>query len=239
MSNPITVIFNDDSISVLPIYAMYSEQYKPQDAFVTLDLENGEVDADYDQIIGNGMPLSVWNNVVIRFPIDPCLTSDSICNVIDTYKVELQSLYNESIVEFDFNSNLCGNPNNGDKKTWLNTIRELSETIENYSHDLAVNVADYDTVDSVIEVTPPTSNLRDYAISVLSNIKSECFVPDYLDDVDVISRMIMSDLATNTDCLNKNGLEMLLNNIDEYKNEIGVCRADVDEDDIEAALERI
>lgn len=234
----VTVIFKNDSTNSLPLYTQYPGELAPQDAFITLDLRNGEIDADYTSGTGNGVPIDVWNSVVIRFLIDPCITDDSILRVINAFKDELEAFYNESDAEINFNGNEVGIPLDGDTETWQDKIRSLKETIKSYSHDFAVDIADDDTFSDVIKLTPATNILRDYATSVLDSIKENCFVDDAMDDVEVVSRLIMEMYVQNTECLSKNGMEMLLANIDDYADQIGYDRDDIDEDDIKAAMER-
>ena len=236
----VSVSFNNDSTDTLPIYAKYPDQYLPQSAYITLDLRDGTIDADYSAVVGGGMLFSVWNNVVIRFPLDPCLTGESIIKVIDKHKDELQAFYNISGTEMDFRWNEIGISidKNVDSEDWMDKIRYLQNSIKEYSHKYAVWVADDDMFNDSINLTPPTSNLTDYATSVLDSIKENCFVENAMDDNEVVSRLIMEMYVNNTESLNKNGMEMLLANIDDYANQIGYDRDDIDRDDIEAAMKR-
>ena len=45
--------------------------------------------------------------------------------------------------------------------------------------------------------------------------------------------------ANNTDCLNKNGMEMLLANIDDYSDQLCYDRDDIDPEEIIEAMERV
>ena len=236
----VNVIFTGESTDSLPVYAFYAGQYKPQESYITLDLRNGEIDADYSSEMSNSVPFTVFNNVVIRFPIDPCVTGESILAVIDMYKIQLQDFYNESDTELNFQGNEVGIPvcDDADKQEWQEKIRDLQESIEMYSHNFAVNIADNDTFTDAITLTPSTPDLSDYATSVLDSIKEDFFVDSAMDDVEIVSRLIIEMYTNNTECLNKNGMEMLLANIDNYSDQTGYARDDIDEDDIEAAMQR-
>ena len=234
----VNVIFNDEPSDMLPLYFMYQD-HTPQAAYITLDLRGGEIDADYSISTGSGVPVSVWNDVVIRFPVDPCLTCESVINVINEYKDELQAFYNESDTEIEFNGNEVGGPIDGDRETWQDKINLLKNNIESYSHNFAVLVATYETFDNAIELTPKTNNLGDYANSVLESIKDEFFVEAEFYDYDFVSRTIMELYANNTDCLNKNGMEMLLANIDDYSDQLCYDRDDIDPEEIIEAMERV
>ena len=236
----VTVIFNDDSSGSLPVYALYVDQYQPQDAYITLDLRDGGIDADYNSETSCAIPFSVCNDVVIRFPIDPRLTGESILAVIDMYKIQLQDFYKNSDTEINFQGNEVGIPvgENADRSDWKEKIRVLQENIEMYSHSLAVYVADNDTFNQSIELTPNTSDLHAYATSVLEGVKGECFVDSAMDDVDIISHLIIDLYIFNKEALNKNGMEMLLANIDDYSDQIGYDRDDIEQVHIDAAMKR-
>ena len=207
----ITVIFINNSTSDLPLYAQYPDQLAPQDAFITLDLRDGEIDADYCSGRSNGVSMEVWGNVVIRFPINSCLTANSILNIINVFKDELEALYNESDTEINFNGNEVGFPLDGDKENWQQTIYCLKEKIESYSVGLSVNIADNDTFTDAITLTPSLNDLSEYASNVIDDIKSEYVIDSVMDDLFYVEKLIVEMYAQNTESLNKNAMLMLIN----------------------------
>ena len=66
-----------------PLYAHFDGQTSPQDAYVELDLEGGNMYADYSGEVGNGIPERIWNGRATRFDIDPHLTASEINDLLD------------------------------------------------------------------------------------------------------------------------------------------------------------
>jgi hypothetical protein len=63
-----------DETDPTALYRHYGGQDGPQDCFISLDLRDGELTADWNGEIGNSVPESVWHGQVLRWGI-PCLTS--------------------------------------------------------------------------------------------------------------------------------------------------------------------
>lgn len=66
-----------------PIFCHYDDQFEPQPAFIFLDIETGEVNANYDRTIGSGLPICVWNNIELRFYINPYTHAEKIVDLIN------------------------------------------------------------------------------------------------------------------------------------------------------------
>lgn len=66
-----------------PLYAHFSGQTSPQESYVELDLDSGNLSADYSGEVGNGIPERIWNGRATRFDVDPHLTADEINTLLD------------------------------------------------------------------------------------------------------------------------------------------------------------
>ena len=61
-----------------PLFAHYGGQVTAQPTYVEIDLESGNLSADYSGEVGSGVPERVWNGDVARFDISPILTAAEI-----------------------------------------------------------------------------------------------------------------------------------------------------------------
>lgn len=67
----------------LPVYLRYPGQCNVQSAYVELDCETGELGASYNAEIGNAVPFSVWYGHDQRWGIDPCISGDRLCGLLE------------------------------------------------------------------------------------------------------------------------------------------------------------
>lgn len=66
-----------------PLYAQYDGQCTAQPSYVELDLDSGNLGADYSSAIGGGVPIRVWEGDVVRYDVDPHLTASEINDLLD------------------------------------------------------------------------------------------------------------------------------------------------------------
>ena len=59
-----------------PLYHHYDGQFEAQTAYVELDLRDGELRADWDAEVGNGVPADVWHGLRRRYGIINILTTE-------------------------------------------------------------------------------------------------------------------------------------------------------------------
>ncbi|WP_318521277.1 hypothetical protein [Photobacterium leiognathi] len=234
----ITVLFDNTENDQLPLYVEATWQ-EPQKAFITLDLRNGEVDADYQPIGDNGVPTSVHNGVVLRFSIVPENTGESISKIIAHFEDQLLSIYKKSQVKLNSSNNFVGCAAEGiDEEQLGDEILFLSRDIGCMSFDNRVDIGDEETLLDVIEVTPDTSNLEQYVAQVVKKMEANYFILEgSWTDSEVVTLRVLEKLSQHTDCLNKNGMIMLLDNIDSHVID-GFSRNDIEQDDIDAAMSR-
>ena len=61
-----------------PLYVQYDGQVTAQPSYVEIDLESGNLSADYSGEVGSGVPERVWDGDVVRFDVAPDLTAAEI-----------------------------------------------------------------------------------------------------------------------------------------------------------------
>ncbi len=89
------------------LYCHYSGQYKRQDCFVSLDLEDGELTADYNPEIGNGVPECVYSRRTLRWKM-PLLTADNANWLLKQIKPLAQRVLAGATIELNRFSNFEG-----------------------------------------------------------------------------------------------------------------------------------
>ena len=66
-----------------PLYVQYDGQVTVQRTYVEIDLDSGDLSADYSGDVGGGVPERVWEGEVKRFDISPDLTAAEINRLLD------------------------------------------------------------------------------------------------------------------------------------------------------------
>ena len=66
-----------------PLYVQYDGQCTAQPSYVELDLDSGNLGADYSSAVGGGVPIRVFEGDVVRFDVDPHLTASEINDLLD------------------------------------------------------------------------------------------------------------------------------------------------------------
>lgn len=82
--------------SRFPVYCHYDGQFEPQPAYILLDIRSGEVNADYDTTINSGLPVCVWNNLELRFFINPYTIASEIMDLINENMDNFQAILDGS-----------------------------------------------------------------------------------------------------------------------------------------------
>ncbi len=84
MADKTTVTIDRISTETLhPLYAQYDGQCTAQPSYVELDLDSGNLGADYSSAVGGGVPVRVWEGDVVRYDVDPHLTASEINDLLD------------------------------------------------------------------------------------------------------------------------------------------------------------
>ncbi|MFF4344298.1 hypothetical protein ACFY00_30765 [Kitasatospora sp. NPDC001540] len=83
------------------LFRWYDRESQPQSAFVELELDSGTLLADYDGIIGNGMPSRVYHRIDVRFPLGQILTPKGANDLLAELAPLAQRVLDGSEVEWD------------------------------------------------------------------------------------------------------------------------------------------
>ncbi len=95
----LNITFENDS--TFPVYCKYPMQHSAQPAYITLDLEDGELTASYNSEMGGSTPSRQWHNIVLTFPIPSTTTGDEIQSLIEKYENGFQEILDDSKVMWD------------------------------------------------------------------------------------------------------------------------------------------
>ena len=85
----IAITFGSDNGSVAPLYEVYPQQLQPQSAYLEFDPAADELalEADYSGEIGGGVPANVWDGLIQRFSVSPCVLRSEIEALADDEKL--------------------------------------------------------------------------------------------------------------------------------------------------------
>lgn len=87
------------------LFCRFPGQFRAQDCYLELDLEDGKLSADWNGEIGNGVPQSVWSGRTRRFPI-PCLTASAANRLMESLAPLAQRVLNGASVEWSENGDV-------------------------------------------------------------------------------------------------------------------------------------
>lgn len=87
-----------------PVFCHYDGQFETQPAFIFLDIETGEVGADYNSCIGNATTLRAWHNIELHFPINPYTFVKNVEELILDNMNNFQTILDGSSVVWDGNN---------------------------------------------------------------------------------------------------------------------------------------
>lgn len=74
------------------IFMQYPSQTEPQDMYISLDLEDGELTASYNGEIGNAVPSNVWHGHTRRYYFPGILSVESINSIMAELKPLAQKI---------------------------------------------------------------------------------------------------------------------------------------------------
>jgi hypothetical protein len=122
-----------------PLYLHYERQANPQPAYLWLT-EDSQVIVDSTGEIGNAVPMSVWHQRDLRWPVPHDLTPAGIDQILDAVLPLLEELYDHHTVEWD-GSNMVGELDDRGRK--------LSDEIDRLLHEEYERAAIWDASDWV------------------------------------------------------------------------------------------
>ncbi len=88
------------------LHCHYSGQTNRQDAYIALDIRDGEMWADYNAEIGNAIPMTVWHRLVLRWYMPPFLAATAN-RIMDAIAADAQRVLDGASAEWD-GSNMVG-----------------------------------------------------------------------------------------------------------------------------------
>lgn len=156
-----TIVFSGTE-ETAPLYCKYQGQFNPQPAYVTLNLENGHVDADYSGEIGNAVTMDVWHNRTLRWSINSQLSGSQVQEILEDILPTLQTILDGSEIEW--------NGNNWVGRIVTDAARAADEKMD---RDSEYGLG-YDIETSVI------TDLKEW----LANGGRDCWMPTESDDVE-------------------------------------------------------
>jgi hypothetical protein len=86
-----------------PLYHHYPREVNPQGAYVLLS-EEGEVSADWNAEIGNGIPSAVWHGRDIRIPVSPFVAGPDLADFLERFdrgRVLLERIHEGHAIAWD------------------------------------------------------------------------------------------------------------------------------------------
>lgn len=134
----LNITFNAETSGRFPVYCKYQDRYQEQPAYIVLDLETGECNADYNSEIG-GTPEPIWNGCILTFRLSPSATADEIESIIENHAEEFQNILDGSSVEWD-GSNWVGQLN----EDALSICESLNKCSEGFWLDCNSSIIDND-----------------------------------------------------------------------------------------------
>lgn len=191
-----------------PVYCHYVGQFEPQRAYISLDIENGEVDACYNSDIGNCKTAKVWNRLELHFDINPYTFTDKIADLISENMDKFQAILDGSEIVWN-GSNYIGKFDD-----------DAEKIIEKFDFERAL----YDFVDVVMFqdlkdfsdemwFSKETQTLTELATDIYETGNDAGYWSDELDSVDAIEYEILHywlECLYNNDVIPKKEAKLLI-----------------------------
>ena len=169
-----------------PVFCHYDGQFEPQPAFIFLDIETGEVNANYNSCIGNATTLRVWHNKELHFPINPHTFVKDVEELILDNMNNFQTILDGSSVVWDGN-NYVGQFNDEAQKIIEKLIHE--ESLYDY-----VDVVMFENINDFADVlwfSNDTQTLTELATDIYETGNDAGYWSDDLDSVESIENEIL------------------------------------------------
>ena len=199
------VFITDDRF---PVFCHHVGQIEPQTAYISLDIETGEIDAGYYHL-GGGSSIRFLNDIELRFEINPYTHKDQIGEIIYDHMDQFQLILDGSEVVWD-NYNRIGKFNDSAQRI----ISKLS-LLHNYVD--IVTFTDLSCFQDEIWSVNDLQTITQLAKDIYDDGNSYGYWIDELNSVDDIEEAILEEwlncLYSHYD-VPKNVARLLLNNDD-------------------------
>lgn len=133
-------VTRQDTTTPDALHHHYTGETAPQPCFLALNLEDGELAADWDGEIGNGVPESVWSGRTLRWTI-PILTTTAANDLLAEAAPIAQRVLNGAAIDWD-GSNHRGTLNEAAEAAH----EEITALIATYD-DQSLCVVEWDAAD--------------------------------------------------------------------------------------------
>lgn len=184
-----------DRTQSAPLYCRYPTQIQSQPAYVSLNLETGEIDADYSGEIGNAVPANVWHGLVRRYPINPQLTGAQVGELLDRLLPTLQRVLDGSSIEWDGN-NYVGRLDENAEAAENELAMAGDELGREYETDLLVDLAEWLAAGNKSEWMP-NSDAAGFLVLLEADLKARYTVIE--DVADVVCDMWANELYSGAE----------------------------------------
>lgn len=238
MSKKINIIFDNDTDS-MPLYFKFGGHHEEQQAYITLEIATGDVNAKYSEEAGTGVLDPVWFKRVLTFNVNNTINGNTVLETIEHFKEALTELLNSSTVDWDGN-NLVGVPTKQSGLTfdqWLDRIDSIATSIYEYTDERSQTICDEDVVLNTVDLDSITDpKLYEYALKIMDIIEDKgIIITEDMNSFDLFQTLILKKLAANFETLNINAMNMLVDNcLNEDFSESGI-----DEEDMERFKKRL
>ena len=209
-----------------PLYLHRANQIAPNLAYISLDLETGNITAKIkDKAATGSFPLE--QNSLVNFYITPYLNSEFIQSLIESHLSRFQSICDMSVIKLD---------QKGEKQLFVQVDYQNSRDriIQDLANDLAIAAigneddntsfcASYDLIYDAVSVSPSTPDLSQYASTLLDEINSKFTIDENL-KLEEFKLIVLHCYVESLNILNFNALTMLFDNVELCENEFSVSR---------------
>ena len=164
-----------------PAYCRYAGQAQAQPAYISLNLENGDLDVDYNAEI-SGIPNAIWHKRVLAFNVRPETTADNLAEIINDNAEMFQTILNNSDVEWN-DLNYVGVLNDTARGLYNKFEYGFGFKEECYT-TMIEDLGDYLENGDMLYPSDDQS-MRDFAQEILNlDGENDQYFPDYLKSLD-------------------------------------------------------
>lgn len=124
--------------AICPLYCRYTGQFEPQPAYISIDLRDGEIEADYCSMTGGAYPTSVGAGLVRRYRINAYAAGSALAELLrsDEFQALTGRIIAGGSAEWD-DCNMVGRLNSDAESA----DEELQELIDDTFHPYGDNLA--------------------------------------------------------------------------------------------------
>jgi hypothetical protein len=168
----VTFSFDFEADKKAPLFAQYDGQMQPQPAYIEVKPEARTVSADWSGEIGNAVPVTVWNNQELRFPVPANVRGSALIEFCEEHKADFARICDGYSEEWD-GSNYVGR--------YTKDAQDAQETIENAIERDLNDVISIEKIGiylaeggaSLADEWPEGKSLKEAAAALYDEVKAE------------------------------------------------------------------